>query len=387
MTLADPREAGLDPDRLNRLNAALEADIEQDRYDGAVLAIGRHGKLVFHEAKGFSDRAKGREARTDDVFSIMSITKSLSTAVILSYFERGAFSLTTQVADIIPEFGRSGKKRITIAQLLNHTGGMSHGLPPMPLEQLGDLEAVVKVVCDMPIEAPPGKEVSYSPIISQSILAEVVRRVDGGHRSYRQIMEEELFKPLRMHDTSLGRRADLEDRRVPIVVKEWEEGFMAPGFLESLNDVFREGSEVPAAGGYSTALDIYRFAEMLRRGGELDGARILSPLTIDFARQNHTGEKKNNVFTFVREYRGWNEWPAYLGLGFYLRGEALYPDHYGVLASPGTYGHVGVGSTMFWIDPERDMVFVGLTSGLMEESRSLERWQRLSDMALASIVE
>ncbi len=386
MTLANPEDVGLDPARLKRLEEALDADIEQDRYDGAVIAIGRHGKLVLHQAKGYAHRPSGRKARVDDVFSIMSITKSLSTVVILSYFERGAFSLTTQVAEIIPEFGRSGKKRITIAQLLNHTGGMSHGLPPVPLEQLGDLETVVEAVCGMSIEAPPGQEVSYSPLISQSVLAEVVRRVDGGHRSYGRIMEEELFGPLGMQDTSLGRRADLEDRRVPIVAKAWEEGFMSPAFLESLNEVFGEGSEVPAAGGFSTALDIYRFAEMLRRGGELDGARILSPVTIDFARKNHTGEKKNNVFTFVREYRGWNDWPAYLGLGFYLRGEALYPDHYGVLASPGTYGHVGVGSTMFWIDPERDMVFVGLTSGLMEESQSLERWQRLSDLAFSAIV-
>lgn len=386
MNLTDPQDVGLDPERLNRLNGVLSADVEQNRYDGAVLAIGRRGKLVYHEAIGYAERAVERMAKTDDVFSLMSITKSMSTVVVLDYFERGKFSLTTQVADIIPEFGAVGKRRVTIAQLLNHTGGMSHGLPPLPLEQLGNLEAVVQAVCTMSIEAPPGQEVSYSPIISQSVLAEVVRRVDGGHRSYRQIMEDVLFKPLGMHDTSLGQRADLEDRRVPIVVRDRGEGFLAPEFLEGMNDVLREGAEVPAAGGYSTALDVYRFAEMLRRGGALDGARILSPVTIDFARKNHTGDKKNNVFTFAQEHRGWNEWPAYLGLGFYLRGEVLYPDHYGVLASPGTFGHVGAGSTMFWIDPEQDMVFVGLTSGLMEESRSLERWQRLSDIALSAIV-
>lgn len=387
MNLADPADVGLDPERLNRINDALVEDIDNNQYDGAVLAIGRRGKLVFHEAIGYSERATARQAKTDDVFSIMSITKSMSTAVILDYFERGKFSLTTQIAEIIPEFGAVGKKRITVAQLLAHTGGMSHGLPPLPLEQLGDLDAVVKAVCTMSIEASPGAAVSYSPIISQSVLAELVRRVDGGHRSYREIMNDVLFRPLNMHDTSLGQRANLENRRVPITVKDRGDGFMAPEFLEALNDVFCEGSEVPAAGGYSTALDVYRFAEMLRGGGTLDGARILSPVTIDFARQNHTGDKTNSVFTFVREHRGWNDWPAYLGLGFYLRGEVLYPDHYGVLASPETFGHVGVGSAVFWIDPKQDMVFVGLTAGLMEESRSLERWQRLSDMALSAIVD
>ena len=82
-----------------------------------------------------------------------------------------------------------------------------------------------------------------------------------------------------------------------------------------------------------------------------------------------------------------SDFPAYLGLGFYLRGEGIFPQYYGHLASPRTYGHAGVGSMVFWIDPVRDMTFVGFTAGLMEESYSIERWQRLSDIALASITE
>ena len=386
MTTTRPEDVGIDSDRLRRLPAAIAADVESDVYDGAVIAVGRHGKLVLHEAVGYAHRASDRSARTDDVFPIMSLTKSLCTAVILNYFERGKFSLTTQVADIIPEFSAAAKSRITIAHLMAHTGGMSHGLPPLPPSQIGDLDAFVRAACKMPPEAPPGKVVSYSPLISQAILAEVVRRVDDEGRRFSQILEDELFKPLGMVDTSLGQRADLEARRVPIVAKDWQEGFLDPEFLESFNELFAEGSEIPAAGGYSTAFDIYRFAEMLRRGGELDGQRILSPLTIEFARQNHTGTKPNHVWTYVRELRGWDEWPAYLGLGFYLRGDVLYPDHFGVLASPGTFGHAGVGSAVFWVDPERDMVFVGLSAGLLEESRSIERWQRLSDIALSSIV-
>ena len=88
----------------------------------------------------------------------------------------------------------------------------------------------------------------------------------------------------------------------------------------------------------------------------------------------------------MREVRGWDEWPAFLGLGFYLRGEGIFPCYHGSLASPGTYGHAGAGSAMFWVDPVRDMSFVGLTAGLLEESYSIERWQKLSDLALMSIV-
>ena len=59
---------------------------------------------------------------------------------------------------------------------------------------------------------------------------------------------------------------------------------------------------------------------------------------------------------------------------------------FGLTASSGTFGGLGAGSTLFWVDPERDLLFVCLTTGLLEESRNFERLQRLSDLALAAAV-
>ena len=84
---------------------------------------------------------------------------------------------------------------------------------------------------------------------------------------------------------------------------------------------------------------------------------------------------------------GWEPWPAYLGLGFFVRGEEVIPGPFGNLNSPRTFGGMGAGSTCFWVDPAQDLTFVLLTSGLMEDSRHLERMQRISDLVLASSVE
>jgi CubicO group peptidase (beta-lactamase class C family) len=74
-------------------------------------------------------------------------------------------------------------------------------------------------------------------------------------------------------------------------------------------------------------------------------------------------------------------------LGFFLRGEGIFPMPFGLTASPRTFGGLGAGSTMFWVDPQRDIVFVCLTAGLLEESQNFERLQRLSDLVLSAVVD
>jgi CubicO group peptidase (beta-lactamase class C family) len=130
--------------------------------------------------------------------------------------------------------------------------------------------------------------------------------------------------------------------------------------------------------------DMLRFAEMLRRGGELEGERILSPATLALATRNWTGEKPNELTKARYEQRGWPPEPAYMGLGFALRGTAMCHHLFGTLASPGTFGNHGAGSTLYWIDPGRELSFVCLTAGVMDSLDNIERFQRLSDIAIAA---
>jgi CubicO group peptidase (beta-lactamase class C family) len=379
MKTAKPADVGLDPTRLGRLTSTIKDDIARERYDGAVFIVARGGKVAMHEAIGFSERRSGRVARSDDVFLIFSITKALTAATVLIRIDRGELSLTTKVADVIPEFGCKGKHRVTIAQLMSHTAGMSAGLPPVPIELLGDQEAMVAAICQMGIEAIPGEKVSYSPIVAHSILAEVVRRVDGGRRPFRDILAADVLKPLGMNDTALGLRKDLAVRKVPIVVRDRSEGMFPPEMLEAFNTIVTEDSEIAAAGAFSTTSDLFLFTEALRRGGEPESARILSPAIIRIATTNQTGTRRNSLWDYALEF------PAFLGLTFFLRGTGVFPHWFGNLNSPGTFGAVGAGSTLFWVDPERDLTFVCLTAGLLEESHSVDRFQRLSDLVSSAV--
>ena len=387
METIHPSECGFDAGRLDHFVTSIQHDIDQEQYDGAVAIVARGGRVVLHEAIGFAERASNRPMRVDDVFYLFSVTKAMTATAILSRVDRGEFALTTRIAEIIPEFASKGKQRVTIAQLLTHTAGMSAGFPPVPQEMMGNLEAVVAAVCQQGLDSLPGEAVSYSPITAHAVLGEIVRRLDGGTRSLRQIFADDVFTPLGMRDTALGLRADLAERRVPVVVRDRREGLFPPEALEGFNIMLKEDTEIPGGGGVGTAADIFRLAEMLRRGGECDGARILSPGIIRLAIANHTGLKPNSLWNYTRETRSWREFPASLGLGFFVRGTGIFPTYFGSMASPGTFGAVGAGSTLFWIDPERDLTFVCLTAGALEESYSMDRFQRLSDLVLAAVVD
>jgi CubicO group peptidase (beta-lactamase class C family) len=216
-------------------------------------------------------------------------------------------------------------------------------------------------------------------------MGEAVRRTDPLRRSYRQLVEDEILKPLGMTDSSIGVRRSLRERHiVPF--------FIDPAPIEHLghsdlgpNGAFEEeNAEMPWVGALSTVPDLFRFAEMLRRGGQLDGARILSPATLDLATQNHTGDRPNQLYEQLAIARGWRPFPAYIGLGFSLRGDVVCHHQFGTLASPRTFGSAGAGSALFWVDPKRDLTFVCLTAGVINEGDNIERFQRLSDLAIAA---
>lgn len=370
---------------LERLVSAIERDVEEERCDGAVVLLGHRGRVLVEKAIGFAHRESDRRMRADDVFLIFSVTKTMTAAAVLACIDRGDVALTTPVAQVIPEFAQRGKQRVTIGNLLTHTGGMSSGPPPVSPEQIGDIEAVVAAVCEQALETRPAVRMRYSPFTAYTVLAEVVRRLDGRNRAFGEALTEDFFEPLGMRDTVLGMRADLGERRVPVVVRDTTKGLIDPAALEGFNALVRAGAEMPSAGVVSTAADLFRWAEMLRRGGELEGARVLSPAIIRLATTNHTGQMQNEIFDHLREMYGWPDFPAYLGLGFFLRGEGIFPHYFGMTASPGTFGGIGAGSGVFWVDPERELTFVCLTSGLLEEGRSCERFQRLSDIAISAL--
>jgi CubicO group peptidase (beta-lactamase class C family) len=316
----------------------------------------------------------------------MSIGKQLTVAAVFQRIERGDFTLTTPVAELFSEFGQRGKERITIAHLLTHTSGLPMMLPPMPLELSVNLDAVVQATAASLPEFRAGSRVSYCILVAHAVLAECVRRADGCRRPYRTILAEDLFRPLGMTDTTLGCPDTVRPRLAPVVARDRRPGLFDPVFLETLGAILGEDTEIPAGGYVTTAPDMHRFAEMLRRGGELDGVRILSPGTIESVQVNQTGDEPNTIWAYAEVLRGWESFPANLGLGFFLRGEGIFPTPFGHFASPATFGGFGAGSSAFWIDPASDVTYAFLSSGLMEDSYSVERHMRLSDLVHFALV-
>jgi CubicO group peptidase (beta-lactamase class C family) len=379
-------ETLISQERLAHLQQVIAADVAAGRYYGAVIAVARRGRVAVHEAIGYADAARTRPLQRDSVFSIFSVTKAITNVLVLRAIELGRFALTTRISELVPAFSGGLRDEISIFHLLTHTSGLPIVFAIKPEMYIDRLDEMVAAVCDniFPAE-PPGERVAYSPLANHVLLGETLRRTDPQRRSYRAIVQEDLLDPLKMRDTSVGLRRDLRARHV---VPDLRGNFPIthPGHSNlGPNGAFQEeDAEMPWVGVASTVSDMLRFAEMLRRRGELDGARILSPATLALATRNWTGEKPNELTRARYEQRGWPPEPAYMGLGFALRGTAICHHLFGTLASPGTFGNHGAGSTLYWIDPERDMSFVCLTAGVMDSLDNIERFQRLSDIVISA---
>ena len=379
---------GFDPSRLANIEQKIANDIDNGQYDGARILVARRGIPILDITVGYSDRVLQQALDSEAVFNIMSIAKVITAVAVMQCFERGDLGLLTKVTDFIPEFAMQGKNQITVAQLLTHTAGLGFAHAPIPVEQLGNLQKVIEAACRMSLENVPGEIVSYSASVGFAVLGELVRRVDSKNRSFQQIIHQEIFDPLDMRNSSVGLRSDLSARRVPVVLHDSDAPELNKAFILARDKSITEQTEMPAgAGTYTTGDDLLRFAEMLRGQGQANGVRLLSPATVNLMITNHTGLKPSTQFNPSRALHGLQSFPAYHGLGLFLRGEGINPNHIPVLASSASFGGMGLGSGCFWVDPERELSFVGLTSGLLERIRHLVRFQTLGNMVIAALVK
>ena len=379
---------GLDADRLQHLRETIQQDISADKYFGAVVLVAHQGEIALQEAFGWSGADHARKLELDSVFSLFSLTKAFTTVLTLRAIELGQFALTTRVCEVIPEFNGPMRDRINFFHLLTHQSGLPALWIPKPGMFIDRLDEIIAAICQYvrPVD-PPGIKCHYSPLFNHALMGEAVRRTDPQQRSYRQILQDEVLTPLGMHDTAIGQRKDLADRHIfPDFRGKPPQEHLSRHNNDPQGAFKDETAEMPWVGGISTVPDLFRFAEMLRRGGTLNGARILSPAMIGLATQNWTGDKPNELYKAVAINNGWEPYPAYIGLGFCLRGELVCPNLFGTLPSPGTYGNYGSGSTLFWVDPETDLTFVYLSAGIMQQAPNIERFQRLSDIAASAVL-
>lgn len=377
---------GMDHGRLAEVQEAIRADIRAGLYHGAVIKVARGGKVALEAAIGAADAKQSQPLALDSVFNIFSVTKAFTNLLVLRAVEQGRFQLTTPISALIPEFSGKGREKILVWHLLSHQAGFPIIFEVVPGWYIDDFAEVARTVIAevAPVDAPCAK-VAYSPLANHVLMAEALLRTDPGKRRYRQIVQEDILDPLGMRDTSVGLRSDLKPRKVvPDFRGNYPIGHKSRN-VEGPNGAFEdEQGEMPWVGIVSTTPDLFRFADMFRTGGRAGNARLISPAMIDMATRNWTGEMVNELYAARGREEGLDPAPAYIGLGFSLRGTALCHHMFGTLASPRTFGNYGAGTSLFWIDPERDITFACLTAGVMGHNANMRRFQKLGDMVLSA---
>ena len=332
--------------RIAQLQQIIRDEIRAGLYNGAVLRVAQAGEIIADVVEGSAFGGGRQPLAPDSVFNIFSVTKAFTNVLVMQAIEQGRFLLTTPISELIPEFKGDGREKIRMWHLLSHQAGFPIIFEVKPGWYIEDFDDVSATVIELvkPVDAPCAK-VSYSPLVNHVLMATALLRTDPRKRGYRQIVQEDILDPLKMKDTAVGLRADLKPRKVvPDFRGNYPIGHKSRN-VEGANGAFEDEKAImPWVGIVSTVPDMFRFAEMFRCHGTLDGARLLSPGILELATRNHTGHLRNELYFQRGQDVGLEEVPAYIGLGFAIRGEKLAHHMFGTLTSAGTYGNYGAGT-------------------------------------------
>ena len=350
---APPSSLGMSAARLARLDAAIEDAIARRECPGAVVLVGRHGKVAYRKAYGSRALVPAREPMTvDTVFDMASLTKVLATAPsVMTLVEDGKIRLQDRVARIIPEFALGGGARdqVTVEELLTHRAGLAPD-DPMAL-YTGTREEIFERKYRQPLAYPPGARFVYSDA-GYEVLGEILRTVSG--LPLDEYAASRIFQPLGMKDTgflplSASPSSSSPSRRSPS-----SSSFSLPlsriAPTERINGVVRRGAvhdpRAYALGGvaghaglFSTADDVARFCAAMLAGG----GGVLSPAGVaSMMRPRFYGDANLR------------------GLGWDV--ETHYSSNRGDLFPLGSVGHTGWTGPSVWLDPTTDTFVVLLTN-------------------------
>ena len=379
---AEPEAVGMSSERLDRLTTTLKEYVEADRVAGGVAIVARRGKIAYLESFGMRDREANSPMADDSIFRIASQTKALTSVCIMILQERGQLLITDPIDKYLPEFkdrtvavdnGRGGydvvsaKRPITIRHLLTHTSGISYG-NGIAVDAWREADAIgwyfgkrdepirdtVRRMGPLPAVSHPGESWVYG--YNTDILGALVEVVSG--RPFDVFLQEEVFDPLGMSDTHFYLPVEKRDRLAAVyssvpggaIERAPDGGVMQQGGIFGTvgQGHYVDGPRTSFSGGaglLSTARDYAAFLQMMLNGGELNGARILSPNTVKLMTVNHLGDIP------YQPGQGW-------GLGFSIVTDL---GARGVPGSLGEFGWAGAYHSTYWVDPEEELVAVYFT--------------------------
>ncbi len=317
----------------------IERWIGERAFPGAVLAVGRHGKLLALESFGKMDYSTSAAAMPRDaVFDLASLSKVVgaSTAAAILYDQK-KLDLDAPAVRYVPEFaGAPGHEDVLVRHLLGHSSGL-HAQRVL-WKEAQDRVGIMKLLFTLPLQSPPGEVAQYRDF-NMMLLGEIVYRVSGSHLD--RFLKRGAFGPLRMKDTVYNPPAKWIRRIPPSEQDDVLRHKMVRGVVHDEN-AFLMGGVSGHAGLFSSARDLAVFAQMYLNGGSYKGKRILRRETIELF-----VERRASPFGTTRAL-GWDT-PA--------------PGSFsGDLASPRAIMHTGFTGTSIYIDLERDAFIILLTN-------------------------
>lgn len=378
-----PEDAGFSSERLNRLTQFFQSEVDKGSIPGAVLIVGRNGRIVYRQAIGYQDREKKIPMKPDAMFRIFSMSKPVTSVAVMMLAEEGKIDVLAPVARYLPEFkdvkvgvekadAAGGKpsltleapvRAMTVQDLLRHTSGLVYGpfgtsLVHQQYNQANlfdngqTLAEFVTKLSRLPLAHQPGSTWEYG--MSVDVLGRIVEVVSG--MPFDQFLEQRITKPLGMRDTAFYASPEQMTRMVQMQVDPATGKRPDMGAVE---DLTKEKVKWFSGGGglLSTASDYARFCQMLVSGGELDGVRLLSPKTLAVMTSDQVPQHAARVAQpeLTQDLTPVPDLGQSFGLGFAVRTDL---GHSPVSGSVGDAFWAGAAGTYFWIDPQEKLYAV-----------------------------
>ena len=323
--------------------AAVQQFVDNHTLAGAVMLVASSNQVLSLETAGYMDIVRNRPMRKDALFWIASQSKPMTATALMMLVDEGKVNVDDPVEKYLPEFKGQWVKAeqdsehmllrrpahpITVRNVLSHTSGLPFSSPlEQPTLDLLPLEARVRSYAMMPLEFEPDSKYQYSNA-GINTAGRIIEVVSG--MPYARFMEERLFKPLKMKDTTFWPSS----KQVQRLAKSYKANEAKTGLEETtvtqlrypLTDRTRE--PMPAGGLFSTASDVARFCQMILNGGTLDGKRYLSEAAVRQMTSKQTPEGATEKYGF-----GWS-------------------------VGDGEFGHGGAYATNMTIDTQHGLIFI-----------------------------
>jgi CubicO group peptidase (beta-lactamase class C family) len=361
-----PESVGMSSERLARLTTTMRQLVDGGQVSGVVTMVARDGRVVQFDAAGKRDLDSGAPMRKDTIFRIYSMTKPITGVAMMILFEQGKWQLNDPVSKHIPEFANLKVAKVnpasgavtqvppdhpmTMRELMSHSGGLTYGVfgttavdkmyteatvfnPNQPMQ------AMIDKMAKQPLLFQPGERWHYS--LSVDVQGYLVEKLSG--QPFPEFLQQHIFGPLKMSDTAFFVPPEKMSRFASFYTYDKDHKLVTHPSAD-----YTKMPALPSGGGglVSTASDYMRFCQMLLNGGELDGERLLSPLTVKLMRTNTLPAGNRTMGP---------------GTGFGLDFAVVEdPAAAGGYVGEGTYYWGGYAGTWFWIDPVYKLVVVGM---------------------------